>query len=1007
MLQWDKIWLVYKPEYELTQRLARALGISPIVAQILINRGIKSVEDAKLFLGSDLRQLPLPWELNGVKEACQYILTAIRRGEKILVYGDYDVDGITSTTLLVTVLKRLGATVDYYIPDRLEEGYGLNLEALRTAKEAGTQVVITVDCGISSLAEAEYARQLGLTLLITDHHEPPPKLPNASAVVNPKLGYVFPELAGVGVAFKLAQGLLATVDGGAGTKFYGEELLDLVALGTVADIVPLTGENRTLVKHGLQTIRHTTRVGLQELLKITGLENKDLSSWHLSFVLAPRLNAAGRLGDPRLGTELLLTESRRRAQELVLLLEQTNLERQALEKEILRRAEEKIATEVDLQSTRVLVLAEHDWHPGVIGIVAAKLVEKYSRPVFLITVEGDTGKGSGRSRSGFSLYAALEQCRSLLVKYGGHSQAAGLTISVDQIATFREAINQVADKMMTAEGLLPSLYLDTEVALADLNWELFGQLQTLAPFGNGNPNPLLVCRGVQVVECRGVGNGGNHLKLKIKGETGYWDGIGFSLGGLTEVAATYEAVDLAFGLEENEWNGQRRLQLKIKDLRPSGYVDLHGWLPGGSASTKGGLNLVEKLFFHRTARSLFPDQPTELTAMSEVEKILFWVRLALEKAKEGLVTLVVSVLPSTVERIYQQVVTLIGPGLNVYKVFASQTPCERAIIWDVFCQSRPGVILTTHDFLAYYKEKFLQYRKQIGLVVQNGVDCSVEIEQLGGPATVWFPVEGQETGSWLDISWQNVSSIEEVVALTTSQQAGPTLFVVGNGRQLGELTGALIASGIEELAVLPAHLEWEQKLGALNRLESGAASIAVLEENCLLQLPGAKWQNLVWCGLPRDPFNFFSLLKQVAIQSGNGYLVFSPTEAVAMKKILTDNYPGREVLGRLYLALRELANTDRTVTAPWPRLVDLLVQSAGIISGKGATIRAGLTIFDDLGLINWQNGGGQHYLQLLPPPRDKLNLQLSPWFREGMRIRQAYAAWQKSVGIIIEGHERR
>jgi len=572
MVKQGKIWRFpsYSSEQKTRQKeLAAALGVSPLLAGLLTNRGLSEPEAAGRFLRPGREEFHDPFRLKGMQAAVRRITAAIARAERIWVYGDYDVDGITSTAILVKALRGMGADVNYYIPSRLEEGYGLNRGALDEAARAGVGLIITVDCGIAAVAEVEYAGELGIDMVVTDHHEPFRVVPAAQAVINPKqpdCPYPFKELAGVGVAFKLVQALLGEGNG-------SDAFLDLVALGTVADIVSLTGENRALVKLGLQALNSTQNVGLQELLALLGLNNRPLDAEKIAFVIAPRINATGRVGDAKRSVELFLTDNPARAAELAAGLDKENRDRQAIESEILSQAMAQINREVDLATDKVIVLGSAGWHTGVIGIVASRLTETYARPAVLIAIEGEEGKGSARSITGFNLFAALEACSGSLLRFGGHEQAAGLSIATERINEFRHQINAVADRMIQPEDMLPVYEIDAEVSLAEINDGLLSELERLKPFGSRNPSPTLLCRHLPVLEGRRVGARGEHLKLKAGNNSTTVDVIGFGQGQLWDLIANREKVDIAFTLENNQWNGRDYLQLVLKDIKNSHLTD--------------------------------------------------------------------------------------------------------------------------------------------------------------------------------------------------------------------------------------------------------------------------------------------------------------------------------------------------------------------------------------------------------------------------------------------------
>lgn len=567
MTKHSKIWRLAKPDKALQEILSEQLDISKVVAQILINRGITTFEEASAFLNADIKSLHNPFLCKDMDKAVHRILAAIDNNEKILIYGDYDVDGITSTTLLLKYLRHLGAQVEYYIPDRSDEGYGLNIPALQRAIEAGFNLVITVDCGISAVEEVDYANRLGLDIIVTDHHEVPDILPAALAVIDPKQSdcqYPFKDLAGVGVAWKLGQALM--LEKGL-PAHEGEKMLDIVTLGTIADIVPLVGENRVLVKMGLQTLSQTANIGIQALLTAAGLNDKEISAYHIGYTLAPRLNAVGRIGNARVGVQLLLTDSASEAMEIALSLNKENEKRQAIEAKILEEAQLLVESNYDQERGRVIVLASENWHPGVVGIVASRLVEKFHRPTILICLQDGIGKGSARSIPGFDLYDALNYCGDYLVKFGGHKQAAGLTIEAEKIPVFYEAIDNYARTNLAEEYLVPQVTLDAEVDLHQVNQDLISEIELLSPFGHHNPSPVFVCRQASVMEFREVGKDSNHLKMKVSGYNSTVDTIGFQLGEWAGKLNKKDHIDLAFVPEINVWQGRTSIQLKLKDIK--------------------------------------------------------------------------------------------------------------------------------------------------------------------------------------------------------------------------------------------------------------------------------------------------------------------------------------------------------------------------------------------------------------------------------------------------------
>ena len=549
------------------RRVLEEAGFTALAALALYARGLDTPEKAAAFLAADRGQLQDPMEIQDMDRAAGRVAQALERGERIAVYGDYDVDGITSTCLLTDFLRREGGEVLPYIPDRLEEGYGLNREALDTLCQEGVRLVVTVDCGITAVEEADYARELGMDLVITDHHECKAQLPRAMAVVDPHRSdcpYPFKCLAGVGVALKLVLAL----GGPDRQRELLERYADLAAIGTVADVMNLTGENRTIVRLGLEVLRHTARPGLKALLRQAGMEERPLTSVAIGYTLAPRLNASGRMGRANLAAELLLTADPARGEELAVELCQLNRERQAIEAEIYDQC---IPLVQALPQNRryALVLAGEQWHQGVVGIVASRLADRYSCPTFMICLQDGKGKGSCRSFAGFNLFAALEHCTDLLESFGGHALAAGFTILEENIPAFAQAMNDYVCACTGGKEMVAALDIDAEVEDLDLlTLEEVEGLDLLEPCGAGNPKPVFSLSGCMVTALSEVG-GGRHLKLKLSAGGRSLDAIFFSTTAAEAGVAVGERVDAAFTPQVNEYRGWRSVQLQLCDLRPA------------------------------------------------------------------------------------------------------------------------------------------------------------------------------------------------------------------------------------------------------------------------------------------------------------------------------------------------------------------------------------------------------------------------------------------------------
>jgi len=562
-----KKWQPLPLESERARHLAGMLGVSPLIGQLLLHRGLVDPEAARRFLLPNLSYLHPPSLLPNIDVGLARLAAALRDGERLLIFGDYDADGVTAVSLLVRLLKPLArGDILYYVPKRLEEGYGLSLGAIQRAAHQGVKLILTVDCGIGAVNEVAAARALGLDVIVTDHHEPGTEIPEAAAVIDPKLPgsrYPFPELAGVGVAFKLAQAL---VERGLLDEQELWRHLDLVALGTIADVVPLLDENRVLAYFGLARLNRTELPGLRALLEVLHLQERVVTAGHVGFALAPRLNASGRLGDASAGVRLLLTDDLERGREIARALERENQERQRIEAQVLNEALDQVKSQVDLDRERALVLAAQGWHPGVIGIVASRLVEIYHRPTVLIALEGEEGRGSGRSIAGFNLYQGLAQCASSLERFGGHEAAAGLTVRRDRLDEFTRVFSAVARAEIAATALDPTLRVVAEIGLAQTDLSLAKEIARLAPYGQGNPTPVLTCRGVKVADCRGVGENSKHLKVRVAQGGTVREGIGFNLGAALPEVAAAGLVDLAFTVEENTFNGATDVQLCLRDL---------------------------------------------------------------------------------------------------------------------------------------------------------------------------------------------------------------------------------------------------------------------------------------------------------------------------------------------------------------------------------------------------------------------------------------------------------
>ena len=545
-----------------------SLNVSPLVCRLLLLRGVATVEEAHTFLNGTLSTLPDPFLLAGMDAAVTRLVEAIGNSEKIAIHGDYDVDGITGTAMLCDGLRQFGAVVEYHIPLRMRDGYGLSKSAIHACANNGVTLLVSVDCGISALAEALLAAELGLDLIITDHHQPLEKLPQSVACIDPwqsHCNYPDKKLSGVGVAFMLIialrsrlreLGLLSTPEPDI------RYLLDLVAMGTIADLVPLHGVNRVLVQTGLRLLERGERPGIQALKQVADV--RQMSAGVVGFKLAPRLNAAGRLHDASLGVQLLLSDQQQQADAMAQQLNGFNSQRQTIERQVLEQAIERVKSELS-DDQRTIVLADERWHSGVIGIVASRLVERFHRPTVLIALENGVGKGSARSISGFHLFNAFRQCSQHLTGFGGHEYAAGLSMQQSDVGDFAASFEQHAQQSLADNDLLPVRYFDAEVLLQDLDRNLYDEMETLAPFGAGNPEPLLLCSNVRVQNPSIVGE--KHIRFTVQQDGYSHPCIAFGLA--ERLDQLNGSIDILFNLSLNCWRDRETLQLQVKDLRVS------------------------------------------------------------------------------------------------------------------------------------------------------------------------------------------------------------------------------------------------------------------------------------------------------------------------------------------------------------------------------------------------------------------------------------------------------
>lgn len=555
-----KILNIASADIPLRDKFSQELGVSAVLAQLLLNRGIDSVKGAGEFLNPRLEDLSDPYDFKQMPQAVERVRQAARNKEKVLVHGDYDVDGITGLALVKASLESLGIAASHHLPHRVKEGYGLNKEIIKKALEQRVGLLITVDCGINNRQEIKELKRNHIDVIVTDHHEPLGEaVSDAAAVINPKVkacGYKFRELAGVAVAYRFCQALT-------GKDLFEE--LDLVCLGTIADVVPLTGENRIIAKEGLKAIQHSTRPGLKALIEVSRIKGRSIDSTFVSFILGPRLNASGRMDSAEISLNLLISKDAEAALELARAIEAQNRQRQKVEGRILQEAQEIINRDINFKEHRIIVISKEDWHPGVLGIVASKISDRFYRPTIVISMTEGLCKGSGRSIKNFHLFDALKQCEHLLEDFGGHAHAAGLVISRSSIDEFKKSINALAKERIRLEDLLPRLDIDMEIALGRLNEGIVAELQKLEPFGAGNPEPLFYSRNLKL---RGQPQilARNTIKFWATDGGAVFQAIGFGMSALEESFRQSESFDMVYTPRMDNWQGESSLILEAKDL---------------------------------------------------------------------------------------------------------------------------------------------------------------------------------------------------------------------------------------------------------------------------------------------------------------------------------------------------------------------------------------------------------------------------------------------------------
>ena len=562
MIFQKSVWRATEQDASSIKKYSELFQTEPLITKLLLDRGFDNKNDVDAFFNPSYSQLHNPFLFEDMEKAVMRIRHAIDENESIWIYGDYDVDGITSISVMCRYFKHVGVAVNYYIPDRHDEGYGISIKGIDTIKEHGGRLIITVDSGITAKSEVEYAQKLGVDVIVTDHHECQEQIPDAVAIINPKLGeYPFKMLCGCGVALKLIQALL-------GEKFqdFADTIIDIVALGTVADIVPLVDENRIFTKIGLDIMQESKILGIRALLHEAGLIGKEVNAGHIGFIIAPRINATGRIGDPKLAVKLLLTDSNEEATKLAQMLSQLNIERQNREKKIFDEAIDYIESKIDLEREKILLVCGEEWHTGIIGIVASKLTERYSRPVVIVNIEAGIAKGSARSVDGISIFDILSRFKSLFIKFGGHEQAAGLTFKEEKLEELKLGLRAYSEKNISFRELINRKRVDGYLQPQMVNHKLIDEIDALKPFGLCNPKPQFAFQELKLEDFKCIGKEQNHLKMIVNDGTRVYDALAFNCSHLTQFLKRQDLIHLLLNLEINNFMGIETIQFLVKDI---------------------------------------------------------------------------------------------------------------------------------------------------------------------------------------------------------------------------------------------------------------------------------------------------------------------------------------------------------------------------------------------------------------------------------------------------------
>ncbi|QGT99111.1 Single-stranded-DNA-specific exonuclease RecJ [Candidatus Syntrophocurvum alkaliphilum] len=937
-MNFEHIWNLRKNNRDAAESLSKKLNISSTLASLLIHRGITKEKDAQMFLYGTIENLSDPLLLSGIQEAVKRIENAIRNKEKVVIYGDYDVDGVCSIVLLKECFRLLGHEVDYYVPNRFTEGYGLNIEAIRHLNDQKYELIITVDCGISSLQEVELANELGIDVIITDHHTPSEILPEALSIINPKLDNEQKEvvdLAGVGVAYYLARALCKN-------KVSDEELyrwLDLVALATVADIVPLLRDNRLLVKAGLNVMQDTNRVGLKALIDKCGLTDKVLTSWHIGFILAPRLNSAGRLENAKTSIELLLCDDYEKAKFIADNLCTMNNNRKTIEEQIYKEAVFRINNNVDLENEPAIILADDNWHHGVLGIVASRLVDRFNLPTILISWEGEEGKGSGRSVNNINLHSSLAMCSEHLEKYGGHKMAVGLSIKKVKFNVFKQKIYSIIDESRSEDQKYKTIDIDAELNTEQITPQLIDEIRLLEPFGEKNSFPIFVLRNTEVYDQDLVGKNKEHIKFKIG--LNKVDGIGFYKAEFHSLPTHLTTVDIVGELNENEFRGNKNIQIKVLDMKSS-------YIPDGFNYTKvnqiieNTVNEIDNgspvLYVYPTYRSLLK------------HKHLWKNYLRSNKLIE----------------------------LHGNTTYYSRKRTEEQLV-----NEEPKVFLTTTAYLEYYlkKRQLPSVLKYLVFIWQKvDLDKWLNLQKRYKIDTIDFPLA--------NFSWQPKKPLIE-----------PTNYTIIYANRSNTISK--IKEKFKNVNIEAGVKENLKRKVIRQRFISSQPSILLVDGSYTDKTIETK--NIKEIFLANAPFGEYELMsvadQMCATSEMEVVVLFSDNEVNLNKNYLNRKYPNHDLVKNAlsYFKYRSdlLINEDK----------DSLAQKMANYMKCDFTVFDLIPILNilmDLGLCHVEKNGSIISIKFFKSVEAVLNLYDSPYYLEGIAEKEAFCKFEKVLNNVIK-----